>query len=147
MLEKGTILRRLLCLWGWHHWTKYQEKRMDHAAKAVLPSLALLASALILVINAVAHPDRAFGPVGLTLWSATFILSLIVLPSGWSHCNGPFDGICIYCHKHVTNYTDWQNKIKEDTEYEAMLTEIAQDAYDEQGLPRPVEDDDSTELG
>lgn len=144
MLEKGTILRRLLCLTGWHQFTEYQKEREDHTWKAVIPFILLFASGAVLILNVAlflsGKTGKVFGPVTLGIWSAIFIVCLLYLPRGIARAEGPFDGICIYCHKSLTLYTEAKNKANDNAQYESALTEIAKEAYKQKGLPLPEDE-------
>lgn len=140
MLEKGSIRRRLLCYWGWHDWLIH---RCSTGKKlAVARTFLLLANivcaivcGLMLFILAIAVDATLFSPAGVINLSLVTICFL-TFPRLAHGMKEPFerqyfDATCIYCHKHIADHSDFEVKEKEDSEYRAVLSELAKDSWND----------------
>ena len=131
MLEKGKFLRKLLCLWGWHRWTKHDNAREDRFYRLILPLLSISVPALLLGLDLT---DPRFTLVTWIILIFFLIIGLITFPKAKHLAGGAFDGTCVFCHKHVMHLTEERNKKKDDEEYIAALTEVAREAYENRNV-------------
>lgn len=127
MLEKGKFLRKLLCLWGWHRWTKHDKQKEDRFYRLILPLLSIGVPILFLGLDLIL-PRLTLLPQLIFIFF--FIIGFITLPKATHLAGGAFDGTCVFCHKHVMHLTEERNKKKDDEEYMAALTEVAKEAYE-----------------
>jgi hypothetical protein len=128
MLEKGNVFRKLLCLWGWHHWLKHENVVEDRSYRLVLPLVCFAIPGFVLLVNSfVAPPEKHL--IASTIYVLWILLigSIVFLPKAATLARGAFDGICIFCHKKVDFLSQERKKVADDKQYIALLEEVAKE--------------------